>query len=216
MNWQVSTGNSRWVLQWSNGYLTIAAALDLSWRAEGAVAAAPEAARIKGAANMPSTTTETGTPPAASAAAGSSHRIRGVPPLRLVLPAIPEAVSVARQLVRSLIGERYPDADALVLCVSELVTNAVTHSLSAAPGGTLTLYMNIGQAGVLVQIRDGGGPTAPQVMGDVGPDSERGRGLQLVEALADSWGSRVSPDGRVTWCRFSVHAQAATETPSAR
>jgi serine/threonine-protein kinase RsbW len=166
---------------------------------------------------MPSRTTETGTPPTAGAAAGAPHGIRRVPPpLRLVLPAIPEAVSVARQLVRSLLGEQYPDADDLVLCVSELVTNAVTHSLSAAPGGTLTLSMNIGQAGVLVQIGDNGGPSAPQVMDDVGPESERGRGLQLVAALADSWGSRVSPDGRVTWCRFSRDAQAAAETPTER
>jgi anti-sigma regulatory factor (Ser/Thr protein kinase) len=155
---------------------------------------------------MPGTDTDTDTPPAAPPTASMPRGMRGAPPpLRLILPAIPEAVSVARQLVRSLVGEPYPAADALVLCVSELVTNAVTHSLSAVPGGTFTLSMHMGRAEILVQVGDDGGPTAPQILGDVGPDSEQGRGLQLVAALAESWGSASSPDGRVTWCTFSTH-----------
>jgi serine/threonine-protein kinase RsbW len=162
---------------------------------------------------MPSST-DTDMPPAARAAASMPGPIRAAsPPLRLVLPAIPEAVGVARQLVRSLLGDQCQDADAVVLCVSELVTNAVTHSLSAAPGGTLALCMHIGRAEIRVQVGDSGGPTAPQLMGDVGPDSERGRGLQLVAALAASWGSASSPDGRITWCTFRLHPEPAASAP---
>jgi anti-sigma regulatory factor (Ser/Thr protein kinase) len=125
------------------------------------------------------------------------------PPLRIVLPAIPEAVAVARHLVRSLIGEGHSAADSIVLCVSELVTNAVKHSFSNAHETAVTLCMHVGHEGVVVQVRDAGGPTEPHINDDLQHGAEHGYGLRLVNALADCWGSSSTPDGRITWCRFS-------------
>jgi anti-sigma regulatory factor (Ser/Thr protein kinase) len=125
------------------------------------------------------------------------------PPLRIVLPAIPEAVAVARHLVRSLIGEDHLAVDSIVLCVSELVTNAVEHSVSKAHDVALTLCMHAGHEGVVIQVRDAGGPTGPQIANDLEPEAEHGYGLRLVNALADCWGSSSTSDGRVTWCRFN-------------
>lgn len=125
------------------------------------------------------------------------------PRLRIMLPAIPEAVAVARQLVRSLISDDHSAVDSIVLCVSELVTNAVEHSASKAHDLALTLCMHAGHEGIVVQVRDAGGPTEPQIADDLEPDAEHGYGLRLVDALADCWGSSSTPDGRITWCRFN-------------
>lgn len=123
--------------------------------------------------------------------------------LRRILPAVPASVRVARQLTLSYLGGRDETTEAIVLCVSELVTNAVKHSRSSAHGGTLTLDIYVGPTGVLVKVGDLGGSTAPQVRTDAGTDSESGRGLKLVATLADSWGSAMSSEGRVTWCRVT-------------
>jgi len=92
-----------------------------------------------------------------------------------------------------------------MLVASELVTNAIVHSQSGAPGGTVTLALCPGPAGVLVQVCDGGGSSEPRL---AAPDeeAEHGYGLRLVDALADSWGTIASPEGRVTWCRIGSRA----------
>jgi hypothetical protein len=40
-----------------------------------------------------------------------------------------------------------------------------------------------------------------------GPDAERGRGLGIVDACADSWGVRDYPNGKSVW--FSVAGNEA-------
>jgi anti-sigma regulatory factor (Ser/Thr protein kinase) len=120
-----------------------------------------------------------------------------------ILPAIPESAGTARRLAGHFLGDQHPAADAVILCVSELVTNAIEHSLSAVPGGTVTVTFCASAREILVQVRDDGGRAAPQVR-ELGPESEHGRGLQLVAALTDRWGSAAGPEGRVTWCRLPV------------
>ena len=145
--------------------------------------------------------------PAARAPSELPRRLGGLkPPVFRVLPAVSESVGAARQLARRLIGEQNPVADAFVLCVSELVTNAVTHTRSAVPGGSITIVLCLGESGALVQVRDDGGASAPRVIDELDPYSEHGRGLQLVAALADHWGSVCTPQGRVTWCRLNPPA----------
>jgi len=143
--------------------------------------------------------------PARPAAAGGLPRrtVQLKPPVFRLMPATAESAAVARNLARELIGEADPLVDAFVLCVSELVTNAVTHTLSAVPGGTITIIMCVGRAGAMVQVRDDGGPSTPRVLSDLEPYSEHGRGLQLVAALADHWGTVSTREGRVTWCRLN-------------
>lgn len=148
------------------------------------------------------------------AAPADAAPLARVPVLR-VLPGTPEAVGVARELARELLGSNHPAADTVLLLVSELVTNSIRHSRSGAPGGTVTITLCPGSAGVLVQVRDDGGPSVPSVSAAPGGDAEHGYGLLLVDALADSWGTLASAEGRVTWCRVGstsgdVTAGAAT------
>jgi anti-sigma regulatory factor (Ser/Thr protein kinase) len=99
-----------------------------------------------------------------------------------------------------------------MLLVSELVTNAIVHSRSGAPGGTVTVALCPVSAGVLVQVRDDGGPSEP-CLAKLGTNgAEHGYGLLLVDALADSWGTISGPDSRVTWCRVSRQPRAAVVT----
>jgi two-component sensor histidine kinase len=80
-----------------------------------------------------------------------------------------------------------------VLLVSELVTNSVRHS--KATNGMIELLACITPGLVHVEVSDdGGGFDVPAL---VHHDAESGRGLQLVQELADRW-------GRPTGLRTSV------------
>jgi anti-sigma regulatory factor (Ser/Thr protein kinase) len=124
-----------------------------------------------------------------------------------VLPGTADSAAAARQLTRDLIGSGHPALDTAMLLASELVTNSVTHSLSGLPGGTVTLAVSTGSASVLIQVRDDGGLTEPRVVATqpAGADrAEHGYGLLLVAALADTWGTTTTREGRLTWCRVTV------------
>jgi hypothetical protein len=57
---------------------------------------------------------------------------------------------------------------------------------------------------VLIQVRDDGGLTEPRVVATEATGAawaEHGYGLLLVAALADSWGTTTTREGRLTWCR---------------
>jgi anti-sigma regulatory factor (Ser/Thr protein kinase) len=138
-------------------------------------------------------------------------------PLLRVLPGTPESAAAARSMTRQLLGEGHPAAETVQLLVSELVTNAIVHSNSGAPGGTVTLALCPGRDGILVQVRDDGGPSEPCLSGvaaEDGAGAEHGYGLLLVDALAERWGTISSPDGRITWCRIGGQSPGwTTEAP---
>jgi anti-sigma regulatory factor (Ser/Thr protein kinase) len=126
-------------------------------------------------------------------------------PLLRVLPGTPESAAAARSMTRQLLGDGHPAAETVQLLVSELVTNAIVHSNSGAPGGTVTVALCPGRGGILVQVSDDGGPSEPclsRVAAEDGAGAEHGYGLLLVDALAERWGTISSPDGRITWCRI--------------
>jgi anti-sigma regulatory factor (Ser/Thr protein kinase) len=113
----------------------------------------------------------------------------------VVLPGRPEAAAGAREFAaKALAG--YSAADNAITALNELVTNAVQHSRSGLPGGSLEVRLTITAASVLAEVVDEGplGPPAP-VSRD--PFAERGRGLVLVEALTRAWGSAGNG---VWWC----------------
>jgi anti-sigma regulatory factor (Ser/Thr protein kinase) len=122
-------------------------------------------------------------------------------PLVRVLPGTAQSAGIARRLARRFVGAGHPAADTVALIVSELVTNSVTHSRSGAPGGTVTVAISRGSAGVLIQVRDDGGASGQWTSAAPGSAAEHGYGLLLVDALADNWGTLAGPQGRVTWCR---------------
>ena len=119
---------------------------------------------------------------------------------RVELPPDPGSAAAARALVRrTLAPECPPDlVDVVALLVSELVANAVVHARTP-----VRVAMTSGPVAVRVEVSDQS-PEAPRVR-DVAPDDVSGRGLQMVEALADAWG--VEPDGAGKTIWFEVSPQ---------
>ena len=116
------------------------------------------------------------------------------------LPHVPASAAEARQAVRAaLTGSRFV-VDDVVLMVSELVTNACRH---ARP--PVSLQLDIGPEDLRVDVSDGGGPAPTPA--EAGPDDTGGRGLAVVEALAETWGVEGEPPGsKSVW--FRVRAEA--------
>ena len=119
------------------------------------------------------------------------------------LAGTPHAARQARDLVRESLGEGHPFAADAELVTSELVTNAMIHTRSGLPGGTVTLAMRAHPDQVQILVRDSGGPSVPDWTSASDPDSEHGRGLALISTIATEWGSHASPAGNSTWCRLA-------------
>ncbi|MFI1734855.1 ATP-binding protein [Streptomyces acidicola] len=81
------------------------------------------------------------------------------------------------------------------LVVAELSANAATHG--RVPGRDFRLALNVVGDTLRVEVTDTRGDRLPQP-GTDGADAESGRGLLLVEALADRWGITRGPHPRKT------------------
>jgi hypothetical protein len=123
---------------------------------------------------------------------------RGSPDTALLsasFPSMPASPSRARALLRdALEGRVEPNVLATVLLLaSELINNA-----AAVTDAVVDLRVLCSDAGVLrVEVADAV-PALPHMV-DRGTEAETGRGLLLVDALADAWGAVPSPRGKVTW-----------------
>lgn len=105
------------------------------------------------------------------------------------LAPAPESTREARRTVRLALERWQLDhlVDTAVLLTSELVTNAVLHARSA-----LELTVELLEERVRVTVLDGA--VRPPVRRRYGLASGTGRGLGLVETMAQSWGwSRAAP-----------------------
>ena len=122
----------------------------------------------------------------------------------------PEHVRTARQFVTRTIGSDHPRADAAILLTSELVTNAVTHSRSRLPGGTIELVVATKSSGLLICVTDNGSDSKVPTIG-VSPGRENGNGLLLVESLADIWGYLHDSARTVVWFRLCTHERYRTD-----
>lgn len=94
------------------------------------------------------------------------------------------------------LGELIGDAE---LLVSELVTNALIHARNGDP----LVEVTASATEALVRVHDDGPPVELEAR-DAGPTATSGRGLQIVETLADDWGTGPSGQGKVVW--FSLVA----------
>lgn len=117
----------------------------------------------------------------------------------------PQAAGVARHTAQRVLASwkvRDEAADAMVLVISELVTNAVEH---AEPPLALHLHRERAGGRVWVGVSDGGSAPYDQAQASLRDSDEHGRGLTIVSVLADAYGTRTHSDGHVTrWARLSA------------
>jgi anti-sigma regulatory factor (Ser/Thr protein kinase) len=121
-------------------------------------------------------------------------------------PAAAPQVREARQFLTTVMDDHPAVADALV-CLSELVTNAIVHSRSRQPGGQFTVRVHRHSQGLRVEVCDQGGLWHPP--GQTIEDGEHGRGLLIVSQLASRWGCEGhSQHGWTVWFDVEIHPSA--------
>lgn len=110
------------------------------------------------------------------------------------------AVAEARRALRELLGQwgRAAGVDTAELLTSELVTNALVHTDHEA-----VLTATVWPRGLRVEVRDFVG-RRPRLRVADADDDTHGRGLMLVQSLADAWGVRAHGVGKAVW--FELHA----------
>lgn len=118
------------------------------------------------------------------------------------LPCDSTSVSRARSAAHGFLGngQQIGNEDVALLLVSELMSNAVvhTHGLEA-----IDLRIELRPERLHIEVEDGD-PTPP-VRRDVRVEDERGRGLLIVDRMADDWGwSPIQSGGKRVWCEVRV------------
>jgi hypothetical protein len=112
------------------------------------------------------------------------------------LPPIPPSVTVSRHLVLELLrawGVPH-DREEAALLVTELVSNVVDHVRGEA---SLTLELGVSDECLRVAVVDGS--SVQPVVHQLSTDRPRGRGMRMVQAVADRWGAEDHRGGKRVW-----------------
>lgn len=113
-------------------------------------------------------------------------------------PGLLSMVPAVRAFVRGLLDSspRQNDAE---LIASELAANALRHTPSGGPGGRLVVTVSVRPGWARIALTDSGIETwaRPAPVPDM--VSEYGRGLHIIEQIADKLGHDIAEDGQTVW-----------------
>jgi anti-sigma regulatory factor (Ser/Thr protein kinase) len=118
----------------------------------------------------------------------------------LDLPADRSAPARARRFLRETLSAWGLDGDLVEdgeLLVSELVTNAVLHARSPS-----SVQLERRGSHLWVAVRDESAMT-PRIR-DYGPEAVTGRGLLLVDRIAQRWGVEHDSGGKYVWFEIEL------------
>jgi hypothetical protein len=135
----------------------------------------------------------------------------------LELDVAPSSVRRARHWAADLMAQANPPhdsefVDAVILLVSELVTNAIraVSRLPAVPGRQPSIgvkhrvWLAISSSSDLVRIEVHDTACIPVPLSHHPDDfEESGRGLEVISVLATEWGWNPDPLGKIVWCEFT-------------
>ncbi|MFE1247050.1 ATP-binding protein [Streptomyces sp. NPDC058735] len=120
----------------------------------------------------------------------------------VLLSATPRSARLARRLTDAHLRDRGYDSEAAGQVVAELAVNAVTHG--RVPGRDFRLVLRMVDDTLRVEVTDTRCERLPELR-PPSPDAESGRGLLLVDALADRWGVSEDPFPRETvWAELRL------------
>lgn len=156
---------------------------------------------------------------------GSPSPVRSTPPWSRTFRGTPASVPEARRFVAELLLG-CPAREVLMMCVSELATNAIAHT-DSGHGGVFIVEVDIPHPGVArLAVTDEGSPSLPTVrplpsgplLPAESPDllAEGGRGLALVAASTTRWGYAGAHPGRTVWAESCWPVPVPTRHPSRR
>ncbi|RBY92990.1 ATP-binding protein [Blastococcus sp. TF02A-30] len=116
------------------------------------------------------------------------------------LTPTPASIRAARRLTCELLRSwRAPhDEEDAALLVTELVANVVDH---VGGESVLTLELSLSEDWLRIAVVDGSA-VRPVVLGLSG-ERPRGRGLQMVQAIAARWGCEDHDGGKRVWVELS-------------
>ncbi|HZT67364.1 MAG TPA: ATP-binding protein [Acidimicrobiales bacterium] len=107
--------------------------------------------------------------------------------------ADPRDIASVRAFVREAVqGVDEEMADDIELLASEVATNVVEHAHT-----DYQVRVRQEEGAIRVEVADGSS-VIPAVR-SLALNADRGRGLMLLEHMADSWGAQEAPDGKIVW-----------------
>ncbi|NEB03644.1 ATP-binding protein [Streptomyces sp. SID13726] len=99
-------------------------------------------------------------------------------------------------------------SDDATLVITELAANAVAHAMPrAGAGGAAEVWLGLAldPAHLLVSVSDPADAPPAYTPADVSALPEHGRGLYIVDALAEEWGWTLRPPaGKTVWAKLST------------
>lgn len=95
-------------------------------------------------------------------------------------------------------------ADTAELLVSELVTNALRHTR-----GALRLNLLVREGRLRCEVEDTA--SASPVRRVVDTDAEDGRGMELLDLLAEVWGGTRTATGKTVWFELPTEIPPSTQ-----
>ncbi|MGW2568680.1 ATP-binding protein [Streptomyces sp. NPDC001537] len=127
------------------------------------------------------------------------------------LSPTPRGARLARLLATEQLRAWELPLDPAAHIVAELAANAATHGRVPGRDFRLTLYV-VGDT-LRIEVTDTRGEREPRTQ-LCALDAESGRGLMLVDALADKWGvARGLPPRKTVWAEVRVHRSTADPAP---
>ncbi|GAA4295317.1 hypothetical protein GCM10023086_08200 [Streptomyces venetus] len=130
-------------------------------------------------------------------------------PWELAFTAEPVEVASLRRIMRLHLGiwGLHDITDEAQLCVSELVSNVITHVGHGTPA---TLAVSLRGTHLRIEVHDPDTRALPVLRDTSTGDCEDGRGMALVDAIADRWGVLLRPDRKITWCELATKLTTPT------
>jgi anti-sigma regulatory factor (Ser/Thr protein kinase) len=120
----------------------------------------------------------------------------------------PSSVGEARQRLAEFLRDVPDDIRTLAtLLVSELVTNAVRHA-------STPFSLRADMTAVVIRVEVADGTAEPPVVRHPSAAEATGRGMWIVNELAEEWGYEPVPDGKLVWFELALVQPEAPEGAS--